>query len=172
MKGNNRNNKDDDDDVDDDDGSWISDWCEEPENYFLLEVPQDYISDNFNLFGLQSQVSYYQAALSRILDEEESADEENDEKIELNAQKLYGMIHSRYLTTSQGLKDLNTRIKENYYGICPRVLCPEQPLLPCGLSETFGRSKIKLYCPRCESIYNVESAEKGCLFLYCLLIFI
>ena len=146
--------------------SWISDWCEEPCNRFFCEVPTSYITDDFNLFGLSQYFdNMYEPALARILDEDDYSDDSklSEDSIELNAQKLYGMIHARFLTTSQGLKTLRYKVKRKHYGTCPRVLCPEQPLIPCGLSERFGKDTVRLYCPRCEHIYHVNHPNKGCL---------
>ena len=53
---------------------WITGWCTDPRNTFLVEVPHTYIYDNFNLFGLQAAVPSYESALSRILDEDDSVD--------------------------------------------------------------------------------------------------
>lgn len=145
--------------------NWITDWCEESCNRFFCEVPTAYIIDEFNLFGLSQYIDHYEAALSRILDEDDSTLDSSvsEDSIELNAQKLYGMIHARFLTTSQGLRLLRYKVKRKHYGTCPRVLCPETPLIPCGLSEKFGKDTVRLYCPRCENIYCVNHPTKGCL---------
>ena len=148
--------------------NWISDWCDEPCNRFFCEVPTAYILDEFNLYGLQQYFDHtYDAALSRILDEDDFSEDAkiSEDVIELNAQKLYGMIHARFLTTSQGLRTLRYKVKRKHYGTCPRVLCPEQPLIPCGLTERFGKDTVRLYCPRCEHIYLVNHPSKGCLNL-------
>ena len=148
--------------------NWISDWCDEPCNRFFCEVPTAYILDEFNLYGLQQYFDHtYDAALSRILDEDDFSEDAkiSEDIIELNAQKLYGMIHARFLTTSQGLRTLRYKVKRKHYGTCPRVLCPEQPLIPCGLTERFGKDTVRLYCPRCEHIYLVNHPSKGCLNL-------
>ena len=66
---------------------------------------------------------------------------------------LYGLIHQRYLLTKKGL--LKMRIKYFYevFGICPRVLCQNQPVLPIGLNEELSISRVKVYCPKCEDVY-------------------
>ena len=47
------------------------------------------------------------------------------------------------------------RIKYFYevFGICPRVLCQNQPVLPIGLNEELSISRVKVYCPKCEDVY-------------------
>lgn len=49
---------------------------------FFAEVSEDFIEDDFNLTGLQSQVPMYKEALEMILDVEPEEDEEEDEEEE------------------------------------------------------------------------------------------
>jgi len=69
--------------------SWISSFCGLLGHEYFAEVSEDFIEDDFNLTGLQSQVPMYKEALEMILDvepeddddeeEEEDEDEEDDE---------------------------------------------------------------------------------------------
>jgi casein kinase II subunit beta len=70
------------------------------------------------------------------------------------AKELYGLIHSRFITTSKGLALLREKYLNGVYGHCPRILCDKQILLPVGLSEDMKYSRIKVYCPKCEEIYK------------------
>ena len=51
------------------------------------------------------------------------------------------------------------RYQKGVFGTCPRVLCEHQQLLPIGQSNILGVSPIKLYCPRCQDIYNPQKAK-------------
>jgi casein kinase II subunit beta len=62
------------------------------------------------------------------------------------------------------------------FGICPRVLCERQNVLPIGMSEDIRTSRVKVYCPRCEDVYmpkkkypDVDGAYFGCSFPHILL---
>ncbi|EDN05303.1 casein kinase II beta subunit [Histoplasma mississippiense (nom. inval.)] len=72
----------------DTDGSpdtWISSYCSLMGHEFFAEVSEDFIEDDFNLTGLQSQVPWYKEALELILDvepEEDEEDEDDDEEDE------------------------------------------------------------------------------------------
>lgn len=62
--------------------SWISSFCSLMGHEFFAEVSEDFIEDDFNLTGLQSQVPMYKEALEMILDVEPEEDEEDEEEEE------------------------------------------------------------------------------------------
>lgn len=84
---------------------------------------------------------------------------------------LYGLIHARFIKTKEGLELMRKKVLENTFGICPRVLCKKQKVLPIGLSEDLAISRLKVYCPKCHEVYyprlkleNVDGAYFGCSF--------
>jgi casein kinase II subunit beta len=52
--------------------SWIASFCSLVGHEYFAEVSEDFIEDDFNLTGLQSQVPMYKDALEMILDVEPS----------------------------------------------------------------------------------------------------
>ncbi|GIJ82457.1 casein kinase 2 regulatory subunit [Aspergillus pseudoviridinutans] len=62
--------------------SWISSFCSLMGHEFFAEVSEDFIEDDFNLTGLQSQVPMYKEALEMILDVEPEEDEDEEEEEE------------------------------------------------------------------------------------------
>jgi casein kinase II subunit beta len=67
-------------------------------------VDEEFIQDEFNLYGLSQSVPNYDYALDMILDNEsdEELTEDQQEVIERNAEVLYGLIHARFITTAHG----------------------------------------------------------------------
>lgn len=59
--------------------SWISSFCSLLGHEYFAEISEDFIEDDFNLTGLQSQVVMYKEALEMILDVEPEEEEEEDE---------------------------------------------------------------------------------------------
>lgn len=89
---------------------------------------------------------------------------------------LYGLIHARYILTPKGLAVMQEKYLNETYGICPRILCGGQIVLPIGLSENLKHSRVKVYCPKCQDIYlpkkkcqDIDGAYFGCSFPHILL---
>lgn len=73
-------------------------------NEYFCEIDEDYLTDRFNLTGLNTEVPYYQHALDLITDVFDlDADDDLREQIEKSARHLYGLVHARYITTTRGL---------------------------------------------------------------------
>ncbi|XDG06131.1 hypothetical protein ABKA04_005746 [Annulohypoxylon sp. FPYF3050] len=62
--------------------SWISSFCSLLGHEYFAEVSEEFIEDDFNLTGLQTQVAMYKEALEMILDVEPEDDEEEDDEDE------------------------------------------------------------------------------------------
>lgn len=43
------------------------------------------------------------------------------------------------------------------------MVCDQHPLLPVGLSDVSGVKPVKLYCAKCEDIYNPKSSRHACI---------
>jgi len=51
------------------------------------------------------------------------------------------------------------KYKRGDFGKCPRVYCNGQHVLPVGLSDTPNMRGVKLYCPKCNDVYNPKSSK-------------
>ncbi|KAJ5158929.1 Casein kinase II regulatory subunit alpha-helical [Penicillium coprophilum] len=129
-------------------------------NEYFCEIDEDYLTDRFNLTGLNTEVSYYQYALDLVTDVFDlDADDDLREQIEKSARHLYGLVHARYIVTTRGLAKMLEKYKKSDFGKCPRVMCDGHALLPMGESDLPNISTVKLYCPKCEDIYNPKSSR-------------
>jgi len=140
---------------------WIDWFLNTKGNEYYCEVDEEYILDRFNLTGLNTEIQHYTQALDMITDNlgEDELDEEMRDQVDKSARHLYGMIHARFILTSRGLAKMLEKYKKADFGRCPRVLCHNQPLLPVGLSDLPYTKTVKLYCPKCEDIYNPKSSR-------------
>ena len=137
---------------------------------FFLEVPEEFIEDDFNLTGLNTLVLLYNDALDVILDLEpkQRPTDAQMSLIESSAEMLYGLIHQRFLVTKQGLGIMADRLKANEFGTCPREGCGGAGTLPCGRSDQAGVDTVKMFCVRCCDIYHPR--EVWFFFSFCLLV--
>lgn len=158
---------------------WIDWFLSTKGNEYFCEVDEEYIVDRFNLTGLNSDVQHYSQALELITDTlDDDLEEDVREQVEKAARHLYGLIHGRFVLTSRGLVkmvrlpswSISTSLtlqlekyKKADFGRCPRVFCHNQPLLPVGLSDLPYTKSVKLYCPRCEDIYNPKSTRHAAI---------
>lgn len=73
-------------------------------NEYFCEIDEEYLTDRFNLTGLNTEVQYYQYALDLITDVFDlDCDDVMREAIEKSARHLYGLVHARYTVTTRGL---------------------------------------------------------------------
>ncbi|KAH8298504.1 hypothetical protein KR044_008728, partial [Drosophila immigrans] len=154
------------------DGSWVGWFVNLQVNEFLCRVPYDYIEDLFNLTGLETMVPNFYQALETILDSEVDAEYDGYNPMEMDReQQLYGLIHARYILSARGIDDMCVKYQRGDFGICPRIFCNGQLMLPVGLTDRIGESHVKVYCPRCRDVYQphdrcalLDGAMFGCSF--------
>ncbi|KAK0932544.1 casein kinase 2 regulatory subunit [Friedmanniomyces endolithicus] len=148
-------------DTDSDYTSYWRDWfISSRGNEYFCEIDEDYLTDRFNLTGLNTEVQYYQYALDLVTDVfDMEVDDDMREQIEKAARHLYGLVHARYIVTTRGLAKMMEKYKQGIFGKCPRVICESQHLLPMGQHDVSSHSQVKLYCAKCEDIYNPKSSR-------------
>lgn len=151
--------------TDSDYASYWRDWfISSRGNEYFCEIDEEYLTDRFNLTGLNTEVQYYQYALDLVTDVFDlDCDDEMRETIEKSARHLYGLVHARYIVTTRGLAKMLEKYKKSDFGKCPRVACRSQPLLPMGQSDNPNIKAVKLYCCKCEDIYNPKSSRHAAI---------
>ncbi|KAL4809667.1 casein kinase II, regulatory subunit [Aspergillus unguis] len=129
-------------------------------NEYFCEIDEEYLTDRFNLTGLNTEVPYYQYALDLVTDVFDlDADDDLREQIEKSARHLYGLVHARYIVTTRGLAKMVEKYKKGDFGKCPRVMCEGHPLLPTSQHDIANMSTVRLYCSKCEDVYNPKSSR-------------
>lgn len=66
---------------------------------------------------------------------------------------LYGQLHARFILSSRGLEIMKEKYLNGDFGICPRLYCDEQPVIPIGLAKEIREEGVRTYCPRCKEAY-------------------
>lgn len=71
---------------------------------------------------------------------------------------------------------MREKILNGVFGVCPRLLCGGQNVIPIGMSESLKHSRVKVYCPKCNEVYiskkkceDIDGAYFGPSFPFILL---
>jgi casein kinase II subunit beta len=60
---------------------------------------------------------------------------------------------------------METKFNNGDFGQCPRFACNGQNVLPVGLSDIPAESEVKVYCPRCNGVFETPlSRADGAFF--------
>lgn len=137
---------------------WISWFCSQKGHEILAPVETEFITDVFNLFGLKSEFKDYAAAVKIILSDaippgDLSSLPYSARSLLTEAIELYGLIHARYILTQQGLAVMANKFKAGVFGVCPRIMCQKQHVLPVGISDQLRQHSCRVYCPLCQEVY-------------------
>ena len=127
---------------------FVENFCNEERNKYFVPIDINFIQDPYNLEGITEVIPECQKVLE-ILTSKTLTYKHNPE-----AEKLFGLLHSRYVQTIDGIDKINIKYMNKVYGTCPRYFCNNTPLMPTSNSDEFGKSSIKLYCPCCKNVYN------------------
>lgn len=132
--------------------SWITWFCGLVGHEMFCEVERSYIEDSFNLYGLRSYVPLINECLDVILDR--VGPDESSEDVLQASYALYGLIHARYIVTTNGLEAMHKKHYLLDFGSCPRWLCRGAPVIPLGIRDEPKIEGVKVYCPSCQDVYN------------------
>lgn len=132
--------------------SWIHLFCSKEGNTFFAEVSEDFLKKKINLIGIKYE-PYISIILSKEPPQEPSMSGDNADHI-FKLNECYGLIHRRFIYSQEGLALMREKYLNEEFGHCPRILCEKQFLLPVGLSDDLKFSRVKVYCPLCEEVYN------------------
>jgi casein kinase II subunit beta len=139
---------------------WASWFCSLSGNKFFCDIDKAYIEDNFNLYGLKAFVTTdYNKAMDTIMDRL-GPNESETEDIARSAALLYGLIHARYIITAHGLDSMHRKYVKKDFGECPRMLCKGQAVLPIGITDEPKQGIVKLFCPKCQDVYNCNASQR------------
>lgn len=109
-------------------------------NQLLVRVDEDYIEDAFNLYGLSKVIPDFRDTLRLLLttaeDVEICLEDDYHGPCYQSLIDLYGLIHARYILTTQGMNKMRRKLQNGIYGHPPDF--PQHRVLPVGLSDLLG----------------------------------
>lgn len=138
-----------------------------PQNSFLSRVDDEFIEDSFNLTGLKLYVPNIRECLKLLLGPPPTPSDGRE--YEAESRLLYGLIHARFIIQRTGVEKMLALYEARHWGCCPRFHCYGTSVLPMGLSTEPRVDTVKLFCPKCEDVYNPPTGSKtarldGCFF--------
>ena len=141
------NDSDDNEEYSVDDDTWIEWFCKLEGNHYFVEITDDFLLNDMNLLGLDKEYPNYSPILDIILGKEapkpEQLTEEFYEKLP-RIKELYGILTKRFVLSSQGLALVREKYLNGVYGVCPRILCNKQTVLPYGISNSLKYSRVNV----------------------------
>ncbi|KAH8903495.1 hypothetical protein BR93DRAFT_885008 [Coniochaeta sp. PMI_546] len=138
--------------------SWISSFCSLLGHEYFAEVSEEFIEDDFNLTGLQTQVAMYKEALEMILDvdpdddEDEEDEEEEDELDESGGEARAAGERRHHSRIASDLSVIESSAEMLYGLIHQRFICSRAGIQQMSEKYDLGHFGV---CPR----YNCNMAR-------------
>jgi casein kinase II subunit beta len=146
--------------------SWLDIFMEQPGSDWFCRVPPSFAGDGFNTFGLRVDSTHAKSAFAQLIGtavpkaaSSDSYDSDSEDEIDKCTEHIFGLIHSRYIFTPEGLVDMYQKYQKGVFGNCPRFGCNDERLLPVGLYDAPSKDTVKLYCRNCRQLYEPDEAH-------------
>ena len=129
-------------------------------NNWLCNIDDEYLQSSVSYYGLNQYVQHINSSTQLIkgvkVDKSSIHPDKLNEYIKCS-KLLYGLLHSRYICTYDGICRMKQKYRNSVFGVCPRSECSNQKVLPIGLTSVPGVDTVKVFCPRCQEVFNSNS---------------
>eukprot|EP00984_Skeletonema_dohrnii_P003894 scaffold1339_cov129-Skeletonema_dohrnii-CCMP3373.AAC.5 len=72
----------------------------------------------------------------------------------LKGHEMFCEVERAYIEDGFNLYGLRACYAAKEFGTCPLIQCSGQPVLPVGLKDDIGLERVKIFCPKCQSVYH------------------
>jgi len=130
-------------------------------NHLLCRVEEDYIEDNFNLYGLSKIIPNFRESIRLLLSDSHQVEgclvegwigPSYEQLLD-----LYGLIHARYIITTQGLAKMRKKMQNNVFGLCSEPEFQDCQVVPVGLSDHLRQGVPLGYCPASGEVHKMPA---------------
>ena len=136
-------------------------------NNWLCNIDTEYLLSSVSYYGLNQHVHHINSATQLIKGAKVDKSAFDPDKLNelINCAKLlYGLLHARFICTYEGIYKMKYKYRNGVFGVCPRAECGGWRVLPIGLSSVPGVETVKVFCPRCQEVYNCNSTLDAAFF--------
>lgn len=137
--------------------SWVEWFLSTARGKYFVQIDNEYLQNPFNYYGIRQKVPNFHYALELIKGNyipRQNRSPAWPEDIDDYGLCLYGLLHARYILTSEGQQRMFEKYRNSEFPHCPRVLCKGITGLPYGTSDDVGQSTVKVFCPNCHDVYS------------------
>ena len=131
---------------------WENTFFSNPSNQILARIDLDFLMKEMDSPEIKEKIPNFEDGKNCIL----KTGEKQDQTAAIN---IYGLIHAKYLETQDGINQMITKYQDHLFKTCPRVVCQKTFCFPIGISDDISINTVKMYCPKCQEIYNVNDGS-------------
>lgn len=132
---------------------------------FLCTIEPSYLKSISTYVGLSSVIGpLFDQALTAIVQSTHLAPpyfDELEDEVASAARDLFALVHARFICTEKGLQRMEKKFANHDFGVCPRLLCQHQPVLPVGHSDFPHHGSVSIFCPQCLEVYCAPPFADG-----------
>jgi casein kinase II subunit beta len=127
---------------------------------WLVEIDDYFLQSSVSYYNLQKKVSHFSRAADVVRNDPMDISllsRGQIARLGQSAQRLYGLLHQRFIITDDGARKLQRKVTAGIYGVCPRAMCRGARLLPYGATIEPDQDRVKCWCPKCHDLYESAS---------------
>ena len=124
-----------------------------PSSELFVRVNPEFIEKQLSNEDLQKNFPDLRLIINHILEKDEEPKNITPE-FHRRSKDVFRYIHSQYLMTEEGQKQMYQKFIDKKLPQCPRVFCKHCCCFPVAINTETGRIA-KMICPICREVYNL-----------------
>jgi casein kinase II subunit beta len=134
---------------------------------WLIEIDDYFLQSSVSYYNLHKLVPHFNRAVDIVKGEPieiSSLTRAQIDRVGQSVQRLYGLLHQRFVITDDGARKLQRKVSTGIYGLCPRIVCRGARLVPYGTTAEPDQDRVKCWCPKCHDLYESTSDVDAAFF--------
>ena len=130
---------------------------EKPFSKILIRINPKFIQSNELKLELNLDENLFEKIFNYIFYNKINENNNNNKEFLILIKKYYSIFHEKFLNTIDGQELMYFKYKNDLLPKCPRIFCNKMSCFPISIKEDSNKLISKLYCPKCEQIYNFST---------------